>query len=229
MHIQVSLCIKFLFEQLEFLDQICPGKIFIAKIKKVNMVIEFRLFNLALAPNFRLNWQLWFFWTDLPKKGFSCLKQKKWTIHIFYIILNIQISLVQNLSSKYELRLRICIFLDQICTKRYFESKTEKVKIVIEFCRFEVVSWYQISALTDNFVFFSSRFVQKGFSWSKTEKVNTAYFLHIQISLVRNFSSTWQFWFFVPSLPKKVFPLENRKSEHHHGILHIWIRYKTST
>ena len=128
MHIQVSLCIKFLFEQLEFLDQICPGKIFIVKIKKVNMVIEFRLFNLALAPNFRLNWQLWFFWTDLPKKGFSCLKQKKWTIHIFYIILNIQISLVQNFSSKYELRLRICIFWIKFAQKGISSQKLKKLK-----------------------------------------------------------------------------------------------------
>ena len=51
--------------------------------------------------------------------------------------------------------------------------------------------------------------------------------LHIQISLVWNFSSNWQFWFFGPNLPKKVFPVKNRKSEHHHGILHIWISLGT--
>ena len=44
-------------------------------------------------------------------------------------------------------------FLDQICTKRYFLSKTKKVNI-IEFRIFKLVSWYQISALTDNFDFF---------------------------------------------------------------------------
>ena len=47
--------------------------------------------------------------------------------------------------------------------------------------------------------------------------------LHIQISLVWNFSSNWQFWFFGPNLPKKVFPVKNRKKEHHHVSLHIWI------
>ena len=47
--------------------------------------------------------------------------------------------------------------------------------------------------------------------------------LHIQISVVQNFSSNLQFWFFGPTLPKKVFPVENRKSGHHDGILHIWI------
>ena len=44
---------------------------------------------------------------------------------------------------------------------------------------------------------------------------------------MRNFSSNWQFWFFGPNLPKKVFPVKNRKSEHHHGILHIWISLGT--
>ena len=77
------------------------------------------------------------FWPDLYRKGFSGLKQKKWTPHILYII------------------------------------------------------------------------------------------LHIQIGLVRNFSSNWQFWFFESNLPKKVFPVKNKKSEHHHRILHIWISLGT--
>ena len=86
-----------------------------------------------MIPNFCFNWQFCFFWPDLSKKGFSGLKHKTWTPHIFYII------------------------------------------------------------------------------------------LHIQISLVQNFSSNWQFWFFGPNLPKKSFAVKNRKSEHHHGILHILI------
>ena len=89
--------------------------------------------------------------------------------------------------------------------------------------------WYQISAYTDNFDFLT-RFTKKGFFWSKTEKVNTIYFLQIlriQIILVQNFSSNWQFWFFGSNLPKKVFPVKNRKNEHHHGILHIWISLGT--
>ena len=46
--------------------------------------------------------------------------------------------------------------------------------------------------------------------------------LYIQISLLRNFSWNCQFWFFGPNLPKKVFPVKNRKSEHHR-ILQIWL------
>ena len=77
------------------------------------------------------------FWPDLPKKGFSGIKQKKWTLHSFYII------------------------------------------------------------------------------------------QHVQISLVRNFSSKWQFLFFKPNLHKKVFPVENRKSENPDGVLHIWVSLGT--
>ena len=54
-----------------------------------------------LVPNFCFNWQFWFFWPDLSKKGFSGLKQKKWTPHIFYIILHVQIILVRNFSSNW--------------------------------------------------------------------------------------------------------------------------------
>ena len=135
MQIRISLCIKFHFEQtiLNFWTKFAQERYLWSKTEKLNIIIEFCLFKLVLVPNFSLNWQFWFFWPDLPRSGFSGLKQKKWTPHIFYII------------------------------------------------------------------------------------------LHIQISLVWNFSSNWQFWFFGPNLPKKVFPVKNRKSEHHHGILHIWI------
>ena len=42
--------------------------------------------------------------------------------------------------------------------------------------------------------------------------------LHIRISLGT------KFWFFGPIYPIRVFPVENRKSEYHHWVLHIWIR-----
>ena len=115
----------------------------------------------------------------------------------------------------------------QICSKRYFQSRTEKVNTIIEFLIFKLVSWFQISA----FWFFWSDLSKKGFFSGLKQKNWTSHIfyiiLHIQISLVRNFSSNWQFWFFGPNLPKKVFPVENRKSEHHHGILHIWISLGT--
>ena len=76
--------------------------IYVQKKDKINIIIEFHIFNLVLVPSFSLNWQFWLFWLDLPKKGFSGLKQKKWTSHILYIILLIQISLVRNFSSNWQ-------------------------------------------------------------------------------------------------------------------------------
>ena len=90
----------------------------------------------------------------------------------------------------------------------------------MEFHIFKLVSWYQISALTIFFFFWPD------LSKKKTQKNWTPHIfcliLHIQISLVQKFSSNWRFWLFGPNLHKKVFPVKNRKSEHHHGILHIW-------
>ena len=51
-------------------------------------------------------------------------------------------------------------------------------------------------------------------------------FLHIQISLVENFSSNWQFFFFGSNLHKKTFPVKTWKSfnrKNHHWIQHIQI------
>ena len=174
----------------------------------MNIIIEFRLFKLALVPNFSLNWQFWFFWPDLSKKDFSSLKQKKWTSHIFYIILHNSTSHIF-----YILKLVQCensaqtdnfYFLDQICTKRYFQSKTEKVNIIVEFCIFKLVSWYQISALT--VLIFWPGLSKKSFSGLKQKKWRPHIFhiiLHILISLVRIFSSNWQFWFFWTKFAQK--------------------------
>ena len=73
------------------------------KSRKMNIIIEFCIFKLVLVPNFSLSWQLWFFLPDLPRKSFSGLKQKKWRPHIFYIILHIQTSLMQNFGSNWQI------------------------------------------------------------------------------------------------------------------------------
>ena len=100
MHIRISLSIIFHSEQivLNFWTKFAQKRYLLSKAEKVNAIIEFWLFTLVLVPNFSLNWQFWFFWPDLPKKSFSGLQQKKWTPHIFYIILHIQISIVRNFS-----------------------------------------------------------------------------------------------------------------------------------
>ena len=92
-----------------------------SKPEKLNIIIEFHLFKLVLVPNFSLNWQFWFFWPDLPKKGFSGLKQKKWRPHIFYIIPHIQISLVRNFSSNWQI-----LFFGSNLQKKVFPVKKWK-------------------------------------------------------------------------------------------------------
>ena len=167
------------------------------------------------------------------------------------------------LGTKFQLKMTIFIFLTRFTQKGFFWSKTEKINTSyflhnsaysnylffgsnLQKKVFPVKNWkiwhchwiphIQISLLVPNFCFnwqfwfFWRDLFKKDFSGLKQEKWTPHNFyiiLHIQISLVWNFSSNWQFWFFGPNLPKKVFPVKNRKSEHHHGILHIWISLGT--
>ena len=94
---QISLCTIF-----NFWTKFVLERYLWSKTEKKNIIIEFRIFKLVLVPNSSLNWLFWFFWPDLHEKGFSGLKHKKWTPHIFYIILYIQISLVRNFSSNWQ-------------------------------------------------------------------------------------------------------------------------------
>ena len=142
------------------------------KNRKMNIIIEFCIFKLVLEPNFSLSWQLWFFLPDLPKKSFSGLKQKKWKPHIFYIILHIQISLLQNSSSNWQFW-----FYGQNLPKKIVPVKNWKSE------HHHWIPHIQISLRTKfqlklTILIFLTRFAQKGFFWSKTEKVKTAYFLH---------------------------------------------------
>ena len=167
MHIRISLCIKFHFEQtiLNFWTKFAQDRYLWSKTEKVNIIIEFRVFKLVLVPNFSLNWQFGFFWPDLPKKSFSGLKQKKWIPHIFYIILHIQIRLVQNLSSNWQF-----LFFGSNLIKKVFLVKNWKSYHHHKFRIFKLVSRYQISALRDNFDFFHQIYPKKGFSRLKQKK-----------------------------------------------------------
>ena len=114
-----------------FFHQIYPERYFQLKTEKVNIIIEFRMFKLVLVPNIRLNWQFWFFWPNLPKKGLSGLKHTQislvqnfgsnWQSEHHHVILHIWITLGQNFS----LNTDNFEFLDQIYPKN-FQSKTEQ-------------------------------------------------------------------------------------------------------
>ena len=74
------------------------------------------------------------FWTKCARKGCFQSKIKKSEYHPR--ILHIRISL----GTKFQLKLTILIFWDQICLKNgEFQSETKKVNITIEFCVFELV------------------------------------------------------------------------------------------
>ena len=138
----------------------------------MNIVIEFRIFKLVLVPNFSLNWQFRFFWPDFPKRGFSGPKQKKWALHIFYIILPIQISLVEYLARTDN----FFFFLTKFTLKGISSKKPKKVNIVIEFCMFKL--FLVPNFHLNNFDFFWLDLPKKGFSSLKQKKVKTKYFLY---------------------------------------------------
>ena len=67
---------------------------------------------------------------------------------------------------------------------------------------------------------FCRKFAQKGHFQLITKKVNTATeFSIFELIYVPNFSSNWQFWHLYQICAKRVFPVENKKSEQHHWIL----------
>ena len=103
MNIRISLCIKFHFEKTiwSFWTKFTQER-YLFKNRKSEHHHWIPHIQISLVPNFTINWQIWFFWPGLRKKGFSGLKQKKWADLILYIILHIQISLVRNLSSNWQ-------------------------------------------------------------------------------------------------------------------------------
>ena len=73
-----------------------------------------------------------------------------------------------------------------------------------------------------------TKFAQKRYFPLETEEVNIPIeFCIFELVRVPNFRLNWLIWIFRQSLPKKVFPVENRKSEHPHRILHFWISLST--
>ena len=81
LHVRISLSNKFQLKLtiLTFWTKFLQNGCFRSKTEKVNNAIEFFIFELVQVTHFSLNWKFWFFRSNLPKKGVSGLKQKKWT------------------------------------------------------------------------------------------------------------------------------------------------------
>ena len=174
LHIWIRFCIKFHFEQtiLNFWTKFTQEKYWSSKTEKVNITSESWIFRLVLIPNSSLNWQFWYFWSDLPKRGFSGLKQKKWARLIFHIILHIQISVAQNFSWNWQ-----CWFFGPSLPKKVFLVKNRKCEHHhwIPHIQINLGTKFQLKV---TILIPLTRFTQKAFFWSKTEKVSTTYFLH---------------------------------------------------
>ena len=78
-------------------------KIFTVKNRKSEHHHWIPHIQISLGIKFPLKLTILIFLTRFAQKGFYGLKQKKWTLHIFYIILHIHIILVRDFSSNWQL------------------------------------------------------------------------------------------------------------------------------
>ena len=136
----------------------------------MNITIEFFIFKLVLVPIFSLYWQLRYFGPNFPTKG-SYFQSKTDKIDTTIEFCIFELVFVSNFTlNNFE-------FLDQICPRKIFMVKNRKSE------HHHWIPHIQISLGTKfqlklTILIFLTRFTQKGFFWSKTEKVNTTYFLH---------------------------------------------------
>ena len=121
LYIRISLGTKFQLKLtiLIFWTKLAQKVYFRFKTEKVNTTFEFWIFELVLVPNFSLNWQIWFFGLNLPKKGVSGLKQKNRTASLNSAYSN-------SLGPKFQLKLTILIFWTKFEQKGHFQFKTKK-------------------------------------------------------------------------------------------------------
>ena len=91
LHIQISLGIKFHLRLiiLIFLDQICPKRVFLVENEKSEHDHWILHIRISLNIKFHLKLTIQFFGSNLPKKGISCRKGKKWTSPLNSAYLNL--------------------------------------------------------------------------------------------------------------------------------------------
>ena len=133
-----------------------------------------------------------------------------------------------SLCIKFHFKQTILSFWTKFPQERNLWSKTEILNMIIEFRLFKLVSWYQISALTDNFDFFDQICPKKVFLVKNRKSEHHHWILLIQISLGTKFQLKLTISIFCTKFAQKgISSRKQKKSEHHHGILHIWISLGT--
>ena len=214
LHIWISLSTKFrlrpkiliFWTNFDFFDQICPKWVFPVKNRKSEQ--QHRILHVwsSLGTKFQQKLTILILWTKFALKG----KWKKG-------ILLIQISL----GAKFQLKLTVLIFWTKFAQKGYFQSKTQKMNITIEFYIFELVL-VPTFTLNNQLWILGPNLPKKGIScwkWKNwTSPLHFAYsnYFEYQISLYTN-----NFEFRDQICPKRAFSVKNEKSEYHHWILHI--------
>ena len=137
-----------------------------------------------------------FFGPNLPKNSISDQK-KKVNINIKFCIF--ELNWVPNLS----LNCQFHFFEPKLTKNATFRWKQKKQTSPMN-SAYSNKSEYQISLYTA--LNFETKFSQKGYFWSKTEKVHiTIEFCISDLGLVPNSSLNWQFWFLDQICPKLVF------------------------
>ena len=153
---------KLKMESLIFGPNLPKNGIWVNKRKSRSITIEFCIFELVLAPNLNLNWQLWVFGTNLPKKVILGQKKKKRkkektkNPEHYHWVLHIRISL----GSKIQLKLLSLFFSAKFAQNKHFESQTEKVNIAIELQIFQLAFALNFS-LNWQLWFFEPNFYKK--------------------------------------------------------------------
>ena len=125
---------------------------FWSQTEKVNITTEFCVFELVYVPNFSSNWQIWFFGPNLPKKGISGQKRKKWTSP--HWILQIRIILCTEFQFKWQFCfLFLFFFLTKFGPKGYFRPKKEKSYLCVGPWSLLTISQFSARGPTDTTVF----------------------------------------------------------------------------
>ena len=148
------------------MEQISKKRYFRSKTEKVNITIEFFKFELVLVPVFSVNWQFWFFEPNLPKKGsyFQSKTDKKDTTIEFCIFELVFVS-------KFTLNKKFWIFGPNLPKKDIYgqNRKNEHHHWILHI---RISPGTKLQSKLAILIFFGLNLPKKGFSWSKTKKVN---------------------------------------------------------
>ena len=124
---------------------------FWSQTEKVNITIEFCVFELVYVPNFSSNWQICFFGPNLPKKGISGQKRKKWNHHTEFC--KFELFYVPNFSLSDSFVFCFCFFLTKFGPKGYFRPKKEKSYLCVGPWSLLTISQFSARGPTDTTVF----------------------------------------------------------------------------